>query len=250
LEAYGMSHLPFEIVDDQRQRVADHGSTVLILVAVILLAAATAWWVDPIALIADEDYLNPFSLMLALAIAAILWQSGRAGWLMHRRRRAGSLGPDGQAGLYAASGRATHRAGHPGARRASGAGRRMASGRTRLRGHLCVAQVSGPQRYPRRIPIEAARTTQTKISPIGTGQIEFTITLPDGLKPLAIGLARGDGQATAGAGFQTIPFTKPRLAGGANVRPSWRHWRLEVLHHQCLAAFDLSEHVESGSERA
>jgi hypothetical protein len=246
-----MQPLPFEIVDDRGARIGDHWHRVLVLIAGILLAAGVAWWVglDPLALIAEETYLNPFSLMLGFAVLAILWQVARAFFVTLSIRR------DGAATLVVKPGSSLRQRGN-----LVGEVRLGASALARLKGHaprielVCedvyaVQHVGEPHRQPRLIPIESARVIGDEITRYGAGRYAFTVAVPQELKPIAEFVERSDGTSNragfSGAAFVTVPFMTPRLVGGAKGKPAFRRWRVEVLGADALVAFDISERIDA-----
>jgi hypothetical protein len=245
-----MPPLPFEIVDDRGARVGAHWYRVVVLIAAIVLAAGVAWWVDidPLALIADEGYFNPFSLMLGLAVGAILWEVGRAVVTGRSMRR------DGAAALVVEAGSDLRQGGRLVGEVRLGVGALAALGGQLPKIELvcedvyAVRHVGELHRDPRLIPIESARVAGGDIARRGAGHYAFSLALPRGLKPIANFIERddnaSDGAGHSGAGFVTVPFMKPRLVGGEKRKPAFRRWRVEVLGEEPLAAFDLSEHVD------
>lgn len=242
--------LPFELADDRRARIGNHWYGVVVLVASILLAAGAAWWIgiDPLALVAEEDYLNPFSLMLGLAALAMAWRVVQAFSITLDIRR------DGPASLVVKQGSSLRQGG-----RLLGEVTLGRTAQARLDGQLprielvcedvyAVSHVGDTTRQPRLIPIESARVVGSEIARQGGGRYEFMVDVPSGLKPIANFVERADGLSNrpgfSGAGFVTLPFLKPRLVGGKKGKPAFRRWRVEALGKGTLAAFDLSEHMD------
>lgn len=245
--------LPIEIADDRKAHVGSHWYEVLVLLASIVLAAGVAWWTgaDPLALIAAEDYVNPFSLMLGAAALAIAWRVARAMHITVGIRR------DGPALLVVKPASSLRQGGRLLGEVTLGPG-----AIARLDGQLprielvcedvyAVARTGESDRMPRLIPVESARVAGRDVARLGAGRFEFTAALPTGLKPIASFVERSDGVSNrpgfSGAAFVTLPFLKARLVGGAHGKPAFRRWRVEVLGTRTLAAFDLSEHVDASS---
>lgn len=249
-----MQPLPFEIADERGGRIAADWEEVLILVVAIVLPAGVLWWngyalQEILALLAEESYLNPFSLMLGLALVAILWRVARALFTAFSLRRGGA------AMLEVKPGSRLRQGG-----RLVGAIRLGPGAVSRLDGHaprvelVCedvyaVEHVGDIQRKPRLIPIESARVASSDLAIIDSGHFEFTLAFPSRLKPLAAFIERADGTGR-GATFVTLPFMKPRLIGGESRKPRSRRWRVEVLGRGTLASFDLSGYAEGSAANA
>lgn len=245
--------LPFEVADDRGARIGDQWGEVLVLMAGILLAAGVAWWVDinPLTLIAEENYVNPFSLMLGAATLAILWRVARALSITIGMRR------DGAASLVVNLGSSLRQGGRLVAEVKLGPGALARLQEQLPRVELVCEDVYALNRggegirHPRLIPIESARVAGSGLVRLGAGRYEFTVALPGGLKPIAAFVERSDGLSNqagrSSAAFITLPFLKPRLVGGEKGKPAFRRWRVEVLGRNTLAAFDLSEYIDVAS---
>ncbi|MCQ8102967.1 hypothetical protein NP590_02515 [Methylomonas sp. SURF-2] len=248
-----MQPLPFEIGDDRHSRIAADWEGIAVLVVAIALPVGLLWWngyefQQILALLAEESYLNPFSLMLGLALLAILWRLTRAFFTAFSLRRGGG------ATLEVKTGSRLRQGG-----RLVGAIRLGPMALARLDGHIprvelvcedvyAIEHTGEMQREPRLIAIESARVGSSDPARIDSGAFEFTLALPSGLKPLATFIERTDGPHLGGATFVTLPFMKPRLIGGENRKPRSRRWRVRVLGGGTLASFDLSAYVEGNSK--